>query len=132
MTIVVYAHRPKRPPPKQKASALARAAKAATKLPTIVAPTGEKQLKRQRMERAQHPRSLGRSPSGEIPPEIEAFFARNVRPGGPLLPQSKEPSGRDHAATEAGIVADGGQVVDQARARAAFASSNMRRVYSTS
>jgi hypothetical protein len=77
--IVVYAHRPKRPP-KQKASALARAAKAAaaTKaLPAIVKPTSEKQLKRLRMERAQQP-------DAEPGPEIEAFFARNVRPGSPL------------------------------------------------
>jgi hypothetical protein len=34
------------------------------------------------MERAQQP-------SGEIPPEIDAFFARNVRPGGPLPPPRK-------------------------------------------
>jgi hypothetical protein len=79
--IVVYAHRPKRPAPKQKASALARAAKAATTkaLPTIVTPTSEKQLKRLRMERAQQP-------SGEPSPEVDAFFARNVRPRGPLPP----------------------------------------------
>jgi hypothetical protein len=39
MAIVVYRHRPS-PPPKQKASALARAAKAATKaLPAIVIAT---------------------------------------------------------------------------------------------
>jgi hypothetical protein len=91
MAIVVYAHRPKRPPPKQKASALARAAKAAaapelhsapgTKS-VIVKPTSEKLLKRLRMERAQQP-------SGEPGPEIDAFFARNVRPGGPLPPERK-------------------------------------------
>jgi hypothetical protein len=80
--IAVYAHRPKRPPPKQKPSALARAAKAAavTKaLPTIVT-TSEKQLKRLRMERAQQAAS-------EPSPEVDAFFARNARPGGPLAPQ---------------------------------------------
>jgi hypothetical protein len=51
--IVVYEHRPKRPPLKQTPSALTLAAQAATKVPTIARPTGEKQLKRLRMERAQ-------------------------------------------------------------------------------
>jgi hypothetical protein len=83
MTIVVYAHRPKRAPKKQKASALARAAKVATKAPTIVNPTGEKQLKRLRMERAQQP-------SGDCTPEVDAFFARNVRPGA-LAPKVARP-----------------------------------------
>jgi hypothetical protein len=91
MTIVVYTHRPKRPPPKkQKASALARAAKAAaaTKAPpTIVKPTSEKQLRRLRQERAQQPAS-------EPSPEVEAFFARNVRPGGALPPLPGGASGR--------------------------------------
>jgi hypothetical protein len=76
-------HRPKRPPKKQKPSALARAAKAAaaTKaLPAIVTPTGEKQLKRLRQERAQQA-------VAEPSPEVDAFFARNVRPGGPLPPE---------------------------------------------
>jgi hypothetical protein len=83
MVIVVY--RPKQPPPKQKASVLARAEKAAaaTKaLPAILTTTSEKQLKRLRMERAQQ---LSTEPS----PEIDAFFARNVRPGGPLPPERK-------------------------------------------
>jgi hypothetical protein len=81
--IVVYAHRPKRPPKKQKASAIARAAKAAaaTKaLPVIVKPTREKLLKRLRQERAQQS-------DAEPSPEVDAFFARNVRPGGPLPPK---------------------------------------------
>jgi hypothetical protein len=55
-----------------------RAAKAATKaLPTIVRPTSEKLLKRLQAERA---------PAGRCraQPEIDAFFARNVRPGAPL------------------------------------------------
>jgi hypothetical protein len=56
-------------------------------LPTIVTTTSEKELKRRRMERAQQasvdPRSLGRSPN----PEVEALFARNMRPGSPLLPK---------------------------------------------
>ena len=43
----------------------------------IVATTSEKQLKRLRAERAQQAEA-------EPSPEIEAFFARNVRPGGPL------------------------------------------------
>jgi hypothetical protein len=83
MTIVVYAHRPKRPPPKQKASALARAAQAAAKASsTIVTPTGEKQLKQLRMERA-------KQATTEPSPYVGAFFARNVRPGGPLPPPRK-------------------------------------------
>jgi hypothetical protein len=81
--IVVYAHRPKRPPPKQKASALAHAAKGATKVPVIVKPSSEKPLKRLRAERAQET-------STEPSPEIDAFFARNVRPGGPLPPRGEE------------------------------------------
>jgi hypothetical protein len=82
--IVVYAHHPKRPPPKQKASALARAAKAAaaTKaLPTIVMPTSEKQLKRACGRRR------AQQADAEPSPEVEAFFARNVRQGGPLPPK---------------------------------------------
>jgi hypothetical protein len=84
--------RPKRPPPKQKASVLERAAKAAAatkalprslgRSPTVVTTTSEKQLRRLRMERAQQP-------SGEPSPEVEAFFARNVRPGGPLPPHKR-------------------------------------------
>jgi hypothetical protein len=78
--IVVYARRPKRPPPKQKASALTGTAKAATNVRAIVTPTSEKQLKGLRMERAKQSAS-------EPNPEVEAFFARNVRPGGPLPPE---------------------------------------------
>jgi hypothetical protein len=51
-------------------------------LPTIVTTTSEKWLKRLRMERAQQG-------GGEPSPEIEAFFARNVRPGGPLPPDKR-------------------------------------------
>ena len=82
MTIVVYAHRRKRPAKKQKASALERAAKAAapTKaLPAIVKPTSETRL---RMERAMQA-------SGEPSPEIDAFFARNVRRRAALPPPRK-------------------------------------------
>ena len=88
MAIIVYAHRPKRPAPKKKPSALARAAKAAaaTKaLPTslqIESRVAWSRIvsKRLRTERAQQP-------SGEPSPEGDAFFARNVRPGGPLPPK---------------------------------------------
>jgi hypothetical protein len=80
MAIVVYAHRSKRPPSKQKASALARAEKAAMKLPAIVRPSSEKLLKRLQAERAQQA-------DNEPNPEVDAFFARNVRPGGPLPPK---------------------------------------------
>jgi hypothetical protein len=79
--IVHYVHRPRRPPPKQKASALARAEKVATKvLPVTVTATSEKRLKRLRAERTQQS-------AAEPGPELKAFFARNVRPGGPLPPE---------------------------------------------
>jgi hypothetical protein len=82
MAIVVYAHRSKPPPPKQKPSSLARAAKAAAKkLPAIVTNTSEKLLRRLRAERTQQADT-------EPSPEIDAFFARNVRPGG-LLPSER-------------------------------------------
>jgi hypothetical protein len=81
MAIVIYAHRPKRAPKKQKASALARAAKATTKTrPVIVTPSSEKLLRPLRAERAQQP-------SARPSPEVDAFFARNVRPGRPLPPE---------------------------------------------
>jgi hypothetical protein len=60
----------------------AKAAAATKALPAIVKPTGEKQRKRLRAERAQQG-------SGEPSPEIEAFFASNVRPGGPLPPHKR-------------------------------------------
>jgi hypothetical protein len=48
---------------------------------TIVVATNQKRLKRLRAE-------LRMAQPGEPSPEVDAFFARNVRPGGPL------PSGR--------------------------------------
>lgn len=69
--IVVYAHRYKRPPPKK-----AKAGPPKPVPPTIVVGIGEKRMKRLRAERrAAEPR--------EPSPEIEAFFARNVRPALP-------------------------------------------------
>jgi hypothetical protein len=82
MAVVVTHYRYKRPPPKKKPSAMARAEKAAaaTKaLPTVVRPTSERLLKRLRAERAQQ----ANTPN----PEVDAFFARNVRPGGPIPPK---------------------------------------------
>ena len=104
--IVVYTHHYKRPPPKKKAPAVkitaalvVHAPKAAgderetrqrphvrtfrivgtpsrQPLPAVVVATSEKRLKLLRAERwAAQPR--------EPSPEIQAFFARNVRPGGP-------------------------------------------------
>ena len=48
-------------------------------VPAIVSTTSEKLLKRLRQERVQR---AATKPSAEV----EAFFARNVRPGGPLPP----------------------------------------------
>jgi hypothetical protein len=49
-------------------------------LPTIVVATNQKRLKRLRAElRLAEPR--------EPSPEVDAFFARNVRPGGPIPPK---------------------------------------------
>jgi hypothetical protein len=108
MTIVFCAHRYKRPPPKKKLRAAEIAAavvahepkqaadelgkkRPVTKpqsvgtsrrppLPTVVVATDQKQLKRLRAElRMAQPR--------EPSPEVEAFFARNVRPGGPMPPK---------------------------------------------
>jgi hypothetical protein len=109
--IVVYAHRYKRPPPKKKARAVEFAAAAVVHapkspadergkkravttpqradappsrppLPTVVVATSQKRLKRLRAEpRMAQPR--------EPNPEVDAFFARNVRPGGPLSPAKR-------------------------------------------
>jgi hypothetical protein len=77
MAIVVYSHRLKRPRPKKAKPA---PVPGTDQKPVIVAATGEKQLKRQHAERrAAEPR--------EPSPEVDAFFARNVRPGGPLPPK---------------------------------------------
>jgi hypothetical protein len=51
-------------------------------LPAIVTTISEKLLKRLRTERAQRA-------AAEPSPEVDAFFARNVRPGGPLPLQRK-------------------------------------------
>jgi hypothetical protein len=101
MTIVVTSYRYKRPPPKQKKPRAVEVAAATapvvvhrprpkpeadTKppsrppLPTVVVATNQKRLKRLRAElRMAEPR--------EPNPEVEAFFARNVRPGGPIPPK---------------------------------------------
>ena len=71
--IVVYAHRPKRPPAK-------KPAKAVEITQAVITAPDEKRARLLRAERkAAEPR--------ELSPEIEAFFARNVRPGGPVAPE---------------------------------------------
>ena len=67
--IVIY--RPARPRKKANAAAITGAA--------IVAVTSEKRAKVLRAER--------RAADSEVNPEVEAFFARNVRPGSPLAPK---------------------------------------------
>jgi hypothetical protein len=77
--IVVYVHRPKRPPKKTKAD-VAPIKRAAEPVLTVVVTASPKQLKRLRAERwFAKPR--------EPTPEVEAFFAHNVRPRGPLPPE---------------------------------------------
>jgi hypothetical protein len=109
--IVVTHYRYKRPPPKKKPRAVEVAATvvvvhapkspAADKrskkrpvakaqgadappsrppLPTVVVATSQKRLKRLRAE-------LEMAEPHEPSPEMEAFFAHNVRPGGPLPPK---------------------------------------------
>jgi hypothetical protein len=105
MTIVVTSYRYKRPPPKKKPRAVEVAATVVVHtpkpegdarprpkakqpaaapptrppLPTVVVATNQKRLKQLRAElRLAEPR--------EPSPEVDAFFARNVRPGGPIPP----------------------------------------------
>jgi hypothetical protein len=105
--IVVYAHRYRRPPPKKKPRAVeiaatvvvhapkpepdskrprpkakqpAAAPPSRPPLPTVVAATNQKRLKRLRAE-------LRMAEPSEPSPEVEAFFAHNVRPGGPIPPK---------------------------------------------
>jgi hypothetical protein len=108
MAIVAYAHRYKRSPPKKKLQAaeiavtmVVYAPKTATDesgkkrpvtkpqstvtpsrppLPTVVVATSQKRLKRLRAE-------LRMAELREPSPEIDAFFARNVRPGEPIRPK---------------------------------------------
>jgi hypothetical protein len=72
---IVYARPPKRPPKQAKP-------KPAPALPAVVVTPDAKRTRILRAERwaAQH-----RDPS----PEVEAFFARNVRSGGPLPPHKR-------------------------------------------
>jgi hypothetical protein len=109
VTIVVYAHR-YRPPPKKKPRAVEVAATVVVHtpkpegdgkrsrprverpaaapptrppLPTVVVATNQKRLKRLRAE-------LRTAEPSEPSPEVEAFFARNVCPGGPLPREHKD------------------------------------------
>jgi hypothetical protein len=72
--IVVYAHRPKRPAPKKEPKAAVAVTQAVVVVPNE---------KRARLLRAERWAAKPREPS----PEADAFFARNVRPGGPLPPR---------------------------------------------
>jgi hypothetical protein len=107
MAIVVTSYRYKRPPPKKKPRAVEVAATAVVHrpkpvaagkrprpkakppaavppsrpaLPTVVVATSQKRLKRLRAE-------LRMAEPHEPSPEVDAFFARNVRPGGPIPPK---------------------------------------------
>jgi hypothetical protein len=107
--IVVTSYRYKRPPPKKKGGAVdgaptvvvhtpksqpdskrprpqakqpAAAPPSRPRLPTVVVATNQKRLKRLRAE-------LRMAEPGEPSPEVEAFFARNVRPGGPIPPHKR-------------------------------------------
>jgi hypothetical protein len=107
MTIVVTSYRYKRPPPKKKPRAVeiaaavvvhtpkpeaggkrprpnaklpAAAPPSRPPLPTAVVATNQRRLKHLRAE-------LRMAELREPAPEVDAFFARNVRPGGPLPPK---------------------------------------------
>jgi hypothetical protein len=108
--IVTTTYRYKRPPRKRKAVALevpavvtrkhaagpAKSVKAADRLPeqpanddrkpaTIVSTTSRKRLKLLHAEE----RSAQRDDDPEAMARVRAFFARNVRPGGPLPPKRR-------------------------------------------
>jgi hypothetical protein len=74
--IVVYAHRPKWPVAKKPA----KEPKAVAITQTVVVIPNEK---RARLLRAERWAAKPREPS----PEVNAFFTKNVRPGGPLPPK---------------------------------------------
>jgi hypothetical protein len=110
MTIVVTSYRYKRPPPKKKPRAVEVAATVVVHtpkpeadgkrgrpkakqppaaapptrppLPTVVVSKNQKRLKRLRAE-------LKMAEPHEPNPEVDAFFARNVHPGGPLPPHKR-------------------------------------------
>jgi hypothetical protein len=65
--IVTYAHRPKRPPRKAQAA--------------IIGPAIATSASRRRSKAAPDTDAL------EVSPEVQAFFARMVRPGGALPPK---------------------------------------------
>jgi hypothetical protein len=75
LTIVTYAHRPKRPPHRKKAQA-------AIIGPAIVTNTNRRRSKQLSAERA-----APDTDAAEVSPEVKAFFARMVRPGGALPPK---------------------------------------------
>jgi hypothetical protein len=103
MTIVVTHYRYKRPPPKRKAVTVA------VEVPVVVVTKGSSRRKpRSAIEprpeapppaakptvvvsvsrkRARLLRSVAEGPIGQPSPEVAAFFAKNVRPGGPRSPR---------------------------------------------
>lgn len=74
LTIVTYAHRPKRPPRKAQAAAIIG--------PAIVTNTSRRRSKQLSAERA-----APDTDAANVSPEVKAFFARMVRPGGALPPK---------------------------------------------
>jgi hypothetical protein len=67
----------KRPAPKAQSAGTSR-----PPLPTVVVAISQKRLKRLRAE-------LRMAEPHEPSPDVDAFFARNVRPGGPLPPHKR-------------------------------------------
>jgi hypothetical protein len=88
-TVVVHAPKPAQrsgasppPPPRTKEKPAAAPPPSRPPLPTVVVATNQKRLKRLRAE-------LRMAELHAPSPEVEAFFARNVRLGGPLPLQRK-------------------------------------------
>ena len=81
-TVVVHAAKPAGDSKRRRPKAKLPAAPLPTRppLPTIVVATNQKRLKRLRAE-------LRMAAPSEPSPEVDAFFARDVRPGGPLPPK---------------------------------------------
>ena len=85
MTIVTYAHRPKRSTQKPKRLTHPAPADDDRKpAPAIVATGDRKRTKLRAKLRAQ-----GTGDAAEVSPEVKAFFARMMRPGGALTPKRR-------------------------------------------
>ena len=75
IVVITYAHRPKRPPRKAQAAAIIIG-------PAIVTNTSRRRSKQLSAERA-----APDTDAANVSPEVKAFFARMVRPGGALPPK---------------------------------------------